>query len=214
MNGREIGDDLVTTLPDDAPAYSTATIWLRPEQLPRFSEPDHDLTDDPQVDENDQAILSALTSQPFRSVRDIARLTCQSYSTVHSHLTPSLGFRVRHLRWIPDVLTHEQMLNRVTDSQALLKMLQAQSKRSWHEIVTPDQSWFYLSTDHEQISLAPRETAPDRERHAIQTPKFMLTIVWAVTGFHVFELLPKDSIFHASYDTDEILSEISCWREV
>jgi hypothetical protein len=64
-NGHEIDDDLVTTLPDDAPAYSTETRWLCQERLPRFSEPGHDLTDDPRVDETDQAILSALPIQPF-----------------------------------------------------------------------------------------------------------------------------------------------------
>jgi hypothetical protein len=56
------------------------------------------LTDDPQVHETDQAILSALTIQPFGLVRDIAGLTCLSCFTVHSHLTHSLGFRVHHLR--------------------------------------------------------------------------------------------------------------------
>jgi hypothetical protein len=86
------------------------------------------LTDDPQVDETDQAILSAFTVQPFGSVHDIARLTCLSCSPVHSHLTPSVGFRVGYLRWIPHVLTHEHKLNRVSNSQALLKMLQVQQK--------------------------------------------------------------------------------------
>jgi hypothetical protein len=136
-----------------------------PGRLPRFSEPGHDLTDDPQVDETDQAILSALTIQPFGLVRDIARLMRVSCSIVQSHLTRSLGLRVRHLRWIRHVLTHEQKLNRVRDSQALLKMLQAQQKRSWHDIVMFDESWFSLSTDHERIWLAPGQTAPDGERH-------------------------------------------------
>jgi hypothetical protein len=72
MNRHEIYDDLVTTLPDDAPAYSTVTLWLPQERPPRFSEPDHDLSDDPQVDETDQAILSALTIRPFGFVRNIA----------------------------------------------------------------------------------------------------------------------------------------------
>jgi hypothetical protein len=42
MNGREIYDDLVPTLPDNVPAYSTVTLWLREECLSRFSEPGHD----------------------------------------------------------------------------------------------------------------------------------------------------------------------------
>jgi hypothetical protein len=96
MNGREISDNLVTTLLNDASAYSTMTLWLRQERLPRFSEPGHDLTDDPQVNEPDQALLSALTIQPFGSVHNIARLTCLSCSPVHSNLTRSLRFSVCH----------------------------------------------------------------------------------------------------------------------
>jgi hypothetical protein len=72
MNDRDICDNLGTTLPDDVLAYFTVTLWLPEERLPRFSEPGHDLTDDPQIDETDQAILSALTIQPFGSVRNIA----------------------------------------------------------------------------------------------------------------------------------------------
>jgi hypothetical protein len=41
----------------------------------------------------------------------------------------------------------------------------------------------------------------------------MLTIVWGVTGFLVVKLLPKGGTFDARYSTDEILSEIACWRE-
>jgi hypothetical protein len=92
MNAGEFDDHLVTTLPEDAPTYSTVTLWLRQERIPRPSEPGDDLTGDPQVDETDQAILSALTIQRFESVRDIARLTCRSCSTVHSHaFTPVQG---------------------------------------------------------------------------------------------------------------------------
>jgi hypothetical protein len=79
--------------------------------------------------------------------------------------------------------------------------------------VALDESWFYLSTDQERIWLAPGETSPDRERHTIQSPKFMLTIVWRVTGFHVVKLPPKGGTSKASSYTDEILSEIVCWRE-
>jgi hypothetical protein len=213
MNGGEIEDDLAATLPNDAPGYATVTRWLRQERLSRFSEPDHDLTDDPQVDEIDQGILSALAIQSFGSVRYIARLASLSCSTVHSHLTRSPAFRVGHLRWIPSVLTPEQKLNQVRDSQALLKMLQAQQKRSWHDIVTLDESWFYLSTDHERIWPARGETPPDQERHTIRSPKSIFTIVWGLTGFHVVKVLPKGGSFNVNYDTNEILSEIACWRE-
>jgi hypothetical protein len=78
-----------------------------------LSEPSHDLAGDPQGHETDQAILSASTIQRFGWLGDIARLTCRSCSAVHSHLTSSLGFRIRHLRWIRSVSTYERMLNQV-----------------------------------------------------------------------------------------------------
>jgi hypothetical protein len=150
MNDREIYDDLVTTLHDDVLVYSTMILWLRQEQLPGFP---------------NQAILSGLTSQRFGLVRDIARLTCLSCFTIHSCLTRSLRFRICHRRCIPHVLTQEQKLNQVRDSQVLLKMLQAQQRRSWHDIVTLDDLWFYLNTDHERIWLAPGETDPIESVH-------------------------------------------------
>jgi hypothetical protein len=162
INGSEIYDNLVTMLPDNALAYSTMTLWLRQERLPQPSEPDHNLTGDPHVDETDQGVLSTLTIQPFGSLRDIGWLTCLSYSTVHSHLTRSRGSRIRHLRWIPHVLTSEQKVNRVRDSQVWLRMLQAQQSDPGMTLSCPT----------------------DRECHTIESPKFMLTEVWGVTGFH------------------------------
>jgi hypothetical protein len=131
--------------------YSIVTRWLPEVQLDQFSETAVDFTEDAEVDEIDEAILSALEVQLFSSVRDIARLTCLAHSTVHWHLTRSLGFLVRHLRWIPHVSTEEQKRIRVSNSEQLLAILQEQQASSWRELVTLDESWFYLHTDHERI---------------------------------------------------------------
>jgi hypothetical protein len=95
------------------PACSTLTRWLREGELYEFSETAIDFTEDAEVDEIDQAILSALEVQPFGSVPDIARLTCLAHSTVHWHHTRSLGFLAGHLRWILYLLTEEQKRIRV-----------------------------------------------------------------------------------------------------
>jgi hypothetical protein len=138
--------------------------------------------------------LSALEVQPFGSVRDIARLTCLAHSTVHWHLTRSLGFLVCHLRWIPDGLPEAQNRIRVSNSEQLLAILQEQHGSSWRDLVMLDESWCSRRTDHERIWLAPGETPPDRERHTVQSPKFMLRIVWGTTGFHVVKLLLKGGV--------------------
>jgi hypothetical protein len=108
MNAREIHSDPVATLGTKVLGYSTVTRWLREVQLDQFSETAFDFTEDAEVDQIGEIILSVFEVQPFGSVRDIARLTHLARSTVHWHLTRSLGFLVRHFRWIPHLLTEEQ----------------------------------------------------------------------------------------------------------
>jgi hypothetical protein len=108
MNAREIHSDLVATVGTKGSDYSTVRRWPREAQLDQISETAVDFTEDAEVDENDEAILSTLEVQPFGSVRDIVRLTCLARSTVHWHLTCSLGFLARHLCWISHALTEEQ----------------------------------------------------------------------------------------------------------
>jgi hypothetical protein len=60
-----------------------------------------------------------------------------------------------------------------------------QSMHQWHDIVTLDESWIYLFSEHDLMWTAPGEIVVDRERHTVQSPKFMLTIVWNPIGFHV-----------------------------
>jgi hypothetical protein len=138
MNAREIHTDLISMLVTQVLGYSTVVHWLREAQLDQFSETMVDFTEDAEVDEIDEAILSALEVQPFGSVRDIARLTRLARSIVYRHFTRLLGFLVRHPRWIPHVLTKGQTRIRVSNSEQLLAILQEQQGSSWWDLVTLD----------------------------------------------------------------------------
>jgi hypothetical protein len=81
----------------------------------------------------------------------------------------------------------------------LLQGLSVQSTRQWHDIVTLDESWIYLFSEHDLMWTAPGEIVVDRERHTVQSPKFMLMIVWDPIGFHVLKALPKGRKFNAQY---------------
>jgi uncharacterized membrane protein len=61
--------------------------------------------------------------------------------------------------------------------------------------------------------MAPGETAPDRERQIIQSPKLMPTIVWNLRRFHVMKVLQKGMKFNSQYDTNKIVASISDWRQ-
>jgi histone-lysine N-methyltransferase SETMAR len=94
-----------------------------------------------------------------------------------------------------------------------LRVLQPQQSRSWHYIVTFDESWFYLRTDHEFIWLQADEEVPERERHTIQSEKVMLTIVWNPTGFHLIDFLSRRAKFNGTHSVSNIPSLLAIWRE-
>jgi hypothetical protein len=50
---------------------------------------------------------------------------------------------------------------------------------------------------------------PERERHTIQSRKFMLTIVWNPRGFHLIKVLEKGRKFNAGYYIAEVLEPLS-----
>jgi histone-lysine N-methyltransferase SETMAR len=87
-----------------------------------------------------------------------------------------------------------------------------QSTRQWHGIVTLDESWIYLFSEHDLMWIAPGEIVVDRERHTVQSPKLMLTVVWNPIGFHVLKAVLKGRKFNAQYYTNDILVAISDWR--
>jgi hypothetical protein len=72
----------------------------------------------------------------------------------------------------------EQKQIRVQMAIKLLQVLSVQSRHQWHGIVTLDKSWIYLFNEHNLMWTAPGELVVDRERHTVQSPKFMLTVVW------------------------------------
>jgi histone-lysine N-methyltransferase SETMAR len=93
-----------------------------------------------------------------------------------------------------------------------LQILQVERDRAWHDIVTLDESWFSLSTDHAFLWRPQGETVPEPERHTVQSKKFMLTIVWNPRRFRLITVLPKGCKFNSSHYITEILSPLSEWR--
>jgi hypothetical protein len=102
-----IHDDLVRMLGKDAVAYSTVTRYARRAQFSNRKEATHSEAPDVERSPVDEAILTTLAEFPFpfSSVRELSQRICLPRSTVHRHryrhLTQSLRFTIRHLRWVP-----------------------------------------------------------------------------------------------------------------
>jgi hypothetical protein len=97
----------------------------------------------------------------------------------------------------PPLLTAEQKQIRFQMAIKLLQVLSVQSTHQWHDIVTLDESWIYLSSEHDLMLTALGEILIDKERHRVQSLKFMLTVVWNPIGFHVLKALPNGRKFNA-----------------
>jgi hypothetical protein len=86
---------------------------------------------------------------------------------------------------------------RVEMANPMLKMIAEARHQSWRYLLTGDESWFFSSTDYEQMWLPQGENAPTRARHVISTPKVMIIIFWSPLGFPVIGALPAgESLQH------------------
>jgi hypothetical protein len=65
----------------------------------------------------------------------------------------------------PQLFTPEQKQIRVQMAIELSQVLSVQSMGHWHDIVTLDESWIYLFSEHDLMWTAPGDIVVDRERH-------------------------------------------------
>jgi hypothetical protein len=82
--------DIVYTFEPDAIGYSTLTLYLRDVHCAGPMDPEAIPDHDHEPDDTDQAILAALSEQPFTLIRELSRLTHVSMSVVHQCLTQLL----------------------------------------------------------------------------------------------------------------------------
>jgi hypothetical protein len=75
----------------------------------------------------DETILTSLAGYPFSAVRALSRRTCLHRSRMQRHLTQSLRFTIRYLRWILHFMTDEQKQMRVDTFGERLRVLSVQS---------------------------------------------------------------------------------------
>jgi hypothetical protein len=78
---------------------------------------------------------------------------------------------VKHLRWVSNALRPTQKTEHAALSIEFLRQLPSIKHQGWQFIITLDESWFYFSTDHEEIWLRVEEQPPEGPRHTIQDPK-------------------------------------------
>jgi hypothetical protein len=84
-------------------------------------------------------------------------------------------------------------------------MLEARQKNSLRKVVTGDESWFYLETGHSAQWSVCRDDVASKTKPTISTPKFMLTLMWRIKGFHVADLTTSQNQFNSQYFVEQVM---------
>ena len=156
-----------------------------------------------------EIIKKILEDFPFSSLREIAKESKIPKTTVYRILRKDLGYVLKHLKWIPHLLTSSQKVSRINLSKSLLPVLHRASKSHYQLFMTGDESWFYLNTDHETQWVPHSEKPSKRPKKMIGTKKYMLIIFWNPLGFHLVKILPDGITFNDDYFITEILEPIN-----
>jgi hypothetical protein len=96
----------------------------------------------------------------------------------------------------------------VQKARGLLELLHSIGRKVWQYIVTLDESWFHWNTYREPQWLPEDDERGTRTRRGIDRDKTILTIVWNVIGFHLFNATPKREKDNARYFIDNILTPL------
>jgi hypothetical protein len=94
-------------------------------------------------------ILLAPAEKLFASVRRTASKTLIPSTAVYCHLVGRLGMTMKPLCLVPRGLSPQQKGSRVQKAQELLALFKSAEHNSWKNIITLDESFFYMYTDFE-----------------------------------------------------------------
>jgi hypothetical protein len=122
LSAQVVDSKLVAVLGLDVIACSTVTKYLGQQQFPSVP---CNLSEEHPNTAIHNAILDVLEKQSCFSIRELAKLTRIPTATVHRHLTGSLGFAMKQLRWVPHGLMDTQKAQRLTLSNKLLRKLRS-----------------------------------------------------------------------------------------
>lgn len=165
---------------------------------------------DPEIDAKIRGVLDDI---PSASTRLIGEEIKHSHSTVYRHLTQSMGYHYRCIRWIPHFLNEDQKRTRVQRAKELLTLLHTQDRLKWKFIYTGDESWFFYDNQIKKLWLESDAERPKAERPDILTKKIMVCIFWNPHGIVVIKAMERGHAINSGTFINEILKPIEMSEE-
>jgi hypothetical protein len=163
--------ELVSTLQNNAISLSTFKNWLKRFLSGDLSRGDEERSGGPLISLG-PAFQRFLEEFPFASARVRTGNFSVDRATIKSSLDRELGLRKFTRRWMLHILSAEEKLRRVTESQRLLTILVNFAEKNFQGIITGDESWFgYFIESDAMFASSPAEVTP-RASHQVPAKSY------------------------------------------
>lgn len=211
MSTKDIHSDLVETLGESAPPYSTVARWTKEFKLGRTSTEDEHREGRPSTsltEDNVKKVEDVVLADRRVTIRHIVEVTGISYGSIQRILTNELHMKKVSARWVPRMLTDEHKKNRVDISRVNLEKFQADQDSFLSRFVTMDETWVHhFDPETKQQSMTwKRASSPTPKKFKVSSSagKVMASVFWDAKGIIMVEYLEKGATISGSYYADQI----------
>jgi len=146
LNPRDCLQRLTTALGNEAPSKTTVCKWYQEFRCGRTSLEDQDRPGRPPTATTavqEEAVARLVEEDGHITIDMIANEINISHGSVHEILHERLKMRRISARWVPHLLTAEQMATRVEWCQSMLQRYRRGNARAIRNIITGDETWVY-----------------------------------------------------------------------
>jgi [histone H3]-lysine36 N-dimethyltransferase SETMAR len=206
LQPRQIYDDMLLTLEDNAPSYSTVKKWAALFRFGRTS-----IEDDPRSGRPNEAVTSENVDKVHQLVMNDRRLTVRqmseelgmSKSTVDRIVKEELEMTKVSARWVPKLLTADQKVVRRRMSRDNLNLFDYNPDEFLARFVTVDETWaHHFTPESKQQSMQWKHTdspCPKKAKAIPSAGKVMVTVFWDTEGILLLDYLQKGQTITGTY---------------
>jgi histone-lysine N-methyltransferase SETMAR len=206
LTTQEIHEDMIITLGESAPAYSTVAKWVAEFRRGRQSTEDEPRCGRPQVvatPETVERVQEIVISDRRLTLEQIAATVRISESTVRNIIVNVLGMKKISARWVPRMLTDENKRQRLDTSTELLALYKQDPSNFLARLVTQDETWVHhYSPEQKRQSMEWHHAGSPPPRKFKSTPsagKVMASIFWDCDGIILIDYLSKGETINGNY---------------
>lgn len=195
----------------DAPHYRTVAKWVA-----LFKEGRDSLEDDPRSGRpitkftpgNIELVKQLLEEDPHATYDEIELETSLNHWVIHEIIHVALRMRKLASRWIPHNLTDDQRAKRVQASKLILAKFN-EDKWRLGDIITGDESWFYLRQIARKSSNKSWVGEGESPRTVVRRDRFehknMFSIIFKSTGVLHVQCIKRGETINSDYYIENCL---------